>query len=462
MSADSNAAAPPAGRRLMVVLFIGVFMAALDTAVIGPAIPALRAAFAVDNRDVGLVLIVFILFSLCSTALMTNLSDRHGRRPIYLFSVACFAAGSLLIAMSPRFWMVIASRALQGIGAGGITPTASAVIGDSFAPAERGPALGLIGATYGMAFVLGPPLAAVLLVAFNWRWIFLINLPIAGVVLYLAARALPRRSSPGQRQPLDGSGILVTFALLGCLVLGITRVADEFTGVALWPWLLAAVAVLLAALIAVERRAQQALVPMSLFLNRQLAIAYVLAVGVGFGMGGVIFVSSIATAAYSVPSNQVGFVLLPLVIFSMLGSAGAGRLLNRVGARGLLVGGFGLLCLGYAALSVTGYGLAAFIASSIPVGLGLGVVVGGALRSIAIDEAPAALRGSAQGLVNIFNAIGTLLAAALVSAIADFNGGGVVGFDAAYRVVAAVMLGGMALSARLGGASPPRSSRSTP
>ena len=94
----------------MPVLFVGVFMAALDTAVVGPAIPALRAAFGVDNREVGLVMSVFVLFSLCSTAVLTNLSDHYGRRPVYLASVALFALGSLGIAASPHFWMLIASR----------------------------------------------------------------------------------------------------------------------------------------------------------------------------------------------------------------------------------------------------------------------------------------------------------------------------------------------------------------
>jgi MFS family permease len=142
MAVESLVAGPSASRRLMPVLFIGVFMSALDTAVIGPAIPALRAAFGVDNREVGLVMSVYVLFSLCSTALMANLSDRYGRRPIYLASVACFALGSLLIAVSPRFWMLIASRAVQGIGAGGITPTASAVVGDTFRPPNAAGRLG--------------------------------------------------------------------------------------------------------------------------------------------------------------------------------------------------------------------------------------------------------------------------------------------------------------------------------
>lgn len=434
-AADSGAAP----RRLLPVLFVGVFMAALDTAVIGPAIPALRAAFGVDNREVGLVMSVFILCSLCSTALMASLSDRHGRRPIYLISVASFAVGSLLISVSTSFWMIVASRAIQGVGAGGITPTASAVVGDTFPPAERGKALGLIGATYGMAFVLGPPLASFLMVALSWRWIFLVNLPIAAVVLILGQRRLPA-GRPAHAPPgFDVAGILVTFLLLTTLVLGITRIADARFHAAVWPWFLAATALLLAALVAVERRAAQPLMPLSLFANRRLATAYFLAIGGGFGMGSIVFLSSIATLGFAVSKEHAGYVLLPLVLASMLGSAGSGRLLNHIGARGLLLLGFFFLAVGYGASGVTAYGLWFFLIASLPVGLGLGVVVGGALRSIALDEAPAELRATAQGLINIFNAIGTLSSTAAISAIADFRGGGAAGFTVAYVAVAAVM-----------------------
>jgi len=424
----------------MPVLFIGVFMSALDTAVIGPAIPVLRAAFDVDNRQVGLVMTVFILCSLCSTALMASLSDRYGRRPVYLFSVTCFALGSLLIALSPRFWMIVASRAVQGFGAGGITPTASAVVGDTFPQAQRGRALGLIGATYGMAFVLGPPLAGLLMVALGWRWIFLVNLPVAAVVLILGHRLLPVLRPASTPPALDLGGIAATFLLLICFVLGVTRIADGLLGLELWPGFLAVAMVFVGVLIAVEKRATQPMIPLSLFVNHRLATAYVLAVGGGFGMGSIIFLTSIATVGFGVKPQHAGFVLLPLVIASMLGSAGSGRLLNRVGARRLLVAGFALLGAGYGASGITAYGLPFFLAASVPVGLGLGVVVGGALRSIAIDEAPARLRATAQGLINIFNAIGTLSSAAAIGAIADFSGRGVAGLSVAYVVVAIVML----------------------
>lgn len=438
---------------LITVLFTGVFMAALDTAIVGPAIPVLRETFGVDNRAVGLVMSVFVLFSLCSTALMANLSDRIGRRPIYLFSVSVFAIGSLLIALSPSFWMVIASRAIQGIGAGGITPTASAVVGDMFKPEQRGKMLGLIGATYGMAFVLGPPLASGLMVVLSWHWIFLLNLPIAAVILYMGAKVLPHARASGPQPGLDLTGIVLTFTLLTALVLGITRVLDPLIspllGMALWPWLLLLVAVLLAALVAVENRTQAPLIPIYLFKNRQLSTTYLLAIGAGYGMGSVIFLTSIATHAYGITTKSAGFVLLPLVVCSMLGSGVGGRMLNRLGARSMILMGFGMLSLGYGLSAITSQGLWLFLVGSVPVGLGVGIVVGGALRSIAIDEAPVAVRAAAQGLINICTAIGTLVSAASISAIADLAGGGTEGFSKAYGMVAGLMFAMLLLALAL-------------
>jgi predicted MFS family arabinose efflux permease len=280
----------------------------------------------------------------------------------------------------------------------------------------------------------------------SWHWIFLANLPIAAVVLWLGARVLPASARQGAQPPLDLRGIGLVFAVLSALVLGITRIADHLSGELLWPGFLVLVVALLPLLLRVERRAARPLIPLTLFANPQLATAYALTAGAGFGMGSVIFLSSIATGAHGVAPAHAGFVLLPLVLASMLGSMGSGRLLNRLGARALVLAGFALLALGYAASAWTGWGLAGFLVSTVPVGLGVGVVVGGALRSIAIDEAPVAVRGAAQGLINICTSIGTLTAAAAVSAIADFSGGGARGFGLAYAAVALLMLGMFALA----------------
>lgn len=440
MSADPAPASPSAPGRLLPALFIGVFLAALDTSVIAPAIPALRAAFALDNREVAMVMTLFILCSLCSTAPLASLGDRHGRRPVYLACISLFALGSLVIALSTTFWALLLGRAIQGVGSGGIIPTASAVIGDAFAPKDRARALGLIGATYGMAFVLGPPLAGLLMVVASWQWIFALNLPIAALVLWMARRALPAQARDASLGRLDWPGIVLVFVLLSSLVLGLSRLADGLLGLTLWPWLLGLAVLVLPVLVRVEKRAAQPLIPMGLFANRQLALAYGLTLGAGFGMGSVIFLTSLATLAHGVQREHAGFVLLPMVVCSMLGSMGAGRLLNRLGSRTLVVWGFALVAVGYAATAITSLGLWGFLLSSMPVGLGIGVLVSGALRTIAIDEAPLPQRGAAQGLLNIFTSLGTLLAAAAIGALADWQGGGAAGFAVAYGVVAALML----------------------
>lgn len=447
----------------MPALFVGVFLSALDTAVVAPALPVLRHAFGISHREAGLLMVVYVLCSLCSTALLAHWSDRHGRRPVFLGSVACFALGSLVVALSGHggsFGMALLGRAVQGIGAGGILPTASAVIGDVTTQQQRGRALGLIGATYGMAFVLGPPLATGLMLAFGWPWIFLVNLPVAAVVLVLAARALPRRAGAADSAPLDLAGLGLTLLLLASLVLGITRTADDAFGLHLWPALLVAALVSLALLLRVERRAVAPLIPLSLFVRRQLALAYLLAAGSGFGMGGIVFLTSLAQLANGIEPKHGGFVLLPLVLGSMFGSLAAGRLLERLGPRTLLLAGFGALALGYAASAFAGAHLWFFLAATTPIGLGVGIVAGGALRSIAIDEAPVAQRGAAQGLLNICTAVGTLLAAAVIGAVADFAGGGAHGFAVAYLGVAALML--LMLPAALGLEPPILRKRLTP
>lgn len=430
--------APPRG--LLPALFAGVFMAALDTAIIAPALPTLRAIFALDHRASSWVMTVFVLCSLCSTALMANLGDRHGRRPVFLGCVGLFAAGSVVIAFAPNFTALLLGRAIQGIGGGGIIPTASAVIGDSLDPARRGRALGLLGAIYGMAFVLGPPLAALVMLVAGWQWIFLANLPLAAAVILLGWRALPGRGSIQAPGRLDVIGIVMVAALLLLLVLGITRA----TGASSWPWMLAGCVPVLTLLVrqerAVEARSERPMVPMSLFARPRLRLVYLLTLGAGFGMGSIVYLTAMATQAHGVGLAHGGFALLPMVFASMLGSVGSSRMLEKTGTRVVVVSGFALMALGYAGVGWISLGLTGYLLATVPVGLGVGVAVGGALRAVALDEAPPALRGAAQGLVNIFTSIGTLMSASSVASVADFAGGGARGLSVAFGAVAVAML----------------------
>jgi MFS family permease len=438
-SAFPHAADPQARRRILSVLFVGVFMAALDAAVIAPAVPALRAAFGIDNSQVGMVTIIFSLFTMSSTMLMAGLSDRFGRRPVYLLCVAGFAVGSLVVALAPAFWVVLLGRAIQGFSAGGVTPTAGAVVGDAFPPEERGKALGLIGATFGMAFLVGPLFASLILMVLSWPWIFLLNLPVAALILWMGARALPAPTPSVSPAPIDWAGVAILAAMLTCLTLGINRVLDGVLGMTLWPFLLGAAALLLPLFVVVERRAARPAVPPSLFGTRQLALTYLLSVGAGFGMGSVIFTASVAVVALGTPAERAGLLLIPLVLASTAGSVLFGRWLNLLGSRLVMVCGFGTLAAGAALLPLSTLGVWMFMLATALLGLGVGIVVGGTLRTIVLNEVAPEQRGAAQGLVNVSIGVGNLLVVAVLGALADARGGGIAGLTAAYLAAAAVM-----------------------
>ena len=212
------------------LLFLGVLMAALDIAIVGPALPAIRTAFGVSERATAWVFTIYVLLNLVGTPLMAKLSDTFGRRSIYVLDVALFAAGSLLVAIAPNFGVLLLGRAIQGLGAGGIFPVASAVIGDTFPPEKRGSALGLIGAVFGIAFLIGPIIGGLLLMV-GWQWLFLVNLPLAALVIALSLRLLPATRPPEQRR-FDWAGMLVLSAMLGALAYGLNRRLGESHSVA--------------------------------------------------------------------------------------------------------------------------------------------------------------------------------------------------------------------------------------
>ena len=143
-------------RGVLILLFFGVLMGALDLAIVGPALPAMQKEFGMDNRELSWLFNIYVLFQLVGAPLLAKMSDRFGRRAVYIFSIGCFALGSVLLVVAPVTSMLMIGRAVQGFGAGGIFPVAAAVIGDTFPAEKRGGALGLLGAVFGIAFLIGP------------------------------------------------------------------------------------------------------------------------------------------------------------------------------------------------------------------------------------------------------------------------------------------------------------------
>lgn len=425
--------------QILLILFLGVLMGALDIAIVAPALPAMQRYFSVGDRALTWTFTIYVLFNLIGTPLMAKLSDRYGRRSIYLIDVALFGLGSLVVALSPAhlFGVSLFGRALQGFGAGGIFPVASAVIGDTFPPEKRGSALGLIGAVFGLAFLVGPILGGVILTLATWQVLFLINLPVAILVMILGFLVLPTQQ-PDPHPTFDWGGILSLSLLLGAFAFGLNQIdTGNFLGslisLNVWPFLLAAL-LLLILFIQLEKRATDPVLRLGMFKSRQTVLASALAAGAGIGEVSMVFIPALAVAAlpHVVDKHTASYLLLPVVLAMAIGSPLVGRFLDRYGSKVIVTIGTALLALGALMLSIWSTVFWLFIAAGIIIGMGLSALLGAPVRYIMLNEAPASERTSAQGAITLFTSIGQLISSALVGAIAASAGGGIPGYGAAY------------------------------
>lgn len=436
-------------KNVLTILFIGVLMGALDIAIISPALPSIRSYFGISDRSLAWVFSIYVLFNLMGTPLMAKLSDRFGRRAIYVLDVALFAAGSLLVAIAPTFSMVLAGRAIQGFGAGGIFPVASAVIGDTFPPEKRGRALGLIGAVFGIAFIVGPILGGVILSFTVWQWLFIINLPIALAVILLSLKSLPnKRIDVGKKFDWTGVGLLAV--MLACLALAINQLdtsafLSSLLSMKVLPFLVTFI-ILLVILIMVERRAENPLLSPKLFNRKQLLLTYALSSGGGFAEAGLVYIPLLAVvtlAGSGVTTSNSSWLLMPVVLSMSIGSPLAGRFLDRIGSRAVIVFGTFVTTAGMALLGFFPGSLALFILSGVLIGLGLSSLLGAPLRYVMLNETTVKERSIAQGVVAVFSSTGQLLGASLTGAIAASyaaSAGSAAGYSRAFLVTGIISL----------------------
>ncbi len=402
------------------LLFVGVLMAALDIAIVGPALPAIQGDFGVTEKALAWVFSLYVLGNLVGTPVMAALSDRAGRRWIYALCVGGFALGSLIVALAPTFAVLLAGRLVQGFSAGGIFPVASAVVGDTFPPEQRGSALGLLGAVFGIAFLIGPILGGVLLLL-GWPWLFLINLPIALGVIVLSLRLLPTAGARAGA-PFDLAGTLTLGAALAALAYGLTVLdpaqlsQGQIDPLAL-PMLAVAV-LLLPVFVWIERRAAAPILQPALFRSRPIRLTAALAVGAGIAETSVVFIPALLTIAFGVSASTASFMLLVIVLAMAVGSPVSGRLLDRFGSRLVITGGTLLSAAGLLILGLFPGNLALFYVASVLLGLGLAVLLGAALRYVLLNETAASERAAAQGLLTVTMGVGQLLGAVVVGLIA--------------------------------------------
>ncbi len=430
--------------RLLAVLFLGVLMAAMDIAIVAPALPAIRDALHITDRAVSWVFTTYLLLNLIGTPLMAKLADRYGRRSIYVLDIVLFAAGTLIAGTASHLSVLLLGRGLQGLGSGGLFPIAAAVIGEVVPPDKRGRTLGLIGGTFGLAFLVGPILGGILLrlgdsllAMHGWRLIFWAVVPLAGVLIPAAWGTLPRH----------GAAEVKAFDTLGAVLLGVSLVSLAYglnqldaaqgwaalsaTGVApflllglgLWPvlWL-------------VERRAADPVLPIHAVRTLRARLALGLTFGAGFLEGGLMFIPALLVAVLAVPKHQASFMMAPLALALGVGAPLFGRLLDARGPRLVLLIGTALITAGMAMIGWVPLTTWTFYLAGGIAGLGLSALLGAPIRYIMIQEAPPDERASAQALISLITKIGQLFSGAVVGAVATSFGGGAPGYIAAYRV----------------------------
>lgn len=421
-------------------------MGALDLAIVGPALPAIQAEFGMTTRQLSVLFNAYVLCQMIGTPLLAKFADRVGPRLAYVISIGMFAAGSLLLVIASEPATLYYGRAIQGFGAGGIFPIAAAVIGNTLPPKERGPALGILGTVFGLAFFLGPIMGGLLL-PYGWHWLFLINLPVAAVLVTGAVRLLPAKSS-NSRKPLDYAGIITLSTLLSALVFALNSLDTGALAASLTSWPVAVALLVVVVLLPVfwrfEQRAVDPIIRPGLFRSRPVITASLIGTGIGAVQSAGVFYPALAVAAIGVSQSTAAWLLLPGVVGATIASPVAGRLINVVGTRLIVT-----VSLSLVVASVLIFGLAhitvpVFILASILGSTGMGGVLGAPLRLVILDNSLPSERGAAQGLLSNFTSIGRLLGAAFVGSIATSAGGGAAGYQAALlgmTVVAVVMLG---------------------
>ncbi|MEU9480625.1 MFS transporter [Streptomyces sp. NPDC048191] len=312
-------------------LLLGLLLAALDQTIVSTALPTIVSDLG-GLEHLSWVVTAYLLASTAATPLWGKLGDQYGRKRLFQAAIVIFLVGSALCGMAQNMPQLIAFRALQGLGGGGLMVLSMAIVGDIVPPRERGRYQGLFGAVFGATSVLGPLLGGVFTEQLSWRWVFYVNLPVGVVALAVIATALriPRHTA---HHVIDYLGTVLIAAVATCLVL----VAS--LGGTTWAWGsaqiigLAVLGVLLAvAFVAVERRAAEPVLPLKLFTIRTFTLAAVISFIVGFAMfGAMTYLPTFLQVVHGISPTLSGVHMLPMVVGLLLSSTISGQIVSRTG-----------------------------------------------------------------------------------------------------------------------------------
>ncbi|WP_020116064.1 MDR family MFS transporter [Streptomyces canus] len=312
-------------------LLLGMLLAALDQTIVSTALPTIVSDLG-GLQHLSWVVTAYLLASTAATPLWGKLGDQYGRKRLFQTAIVIFLIGSALCGMAQDMTQLIAFRALQGLGGGGLMVLSMAIVGDLVTPRERGRYQGLFGAVFGATSVLGPLLGGLFTEHLSWRWVFYVNLPVGVVALTVIAVVLriPRKST---KHVIDYLGTFLIAAVATCLVL----VAS--LGGSTWGWGspqivgLAVLGVLLAVVfVGVERRAAEPVLPLKLFRVRTFTLSAVISFIVGFAMfGAMTYLPTFLQVVHGVSPTMSGVHMLPMVFGLLFSSTLSGQIVSRTG-----------------------------------------------------------------------------------------------------------------------------------
>jgi EmrB/QacA subfamily drug resistance transporter len=413
---------PLQGRALATVfgaLMLGMFLAALDQTIVSTALPTIVGDLG-GLDHLSWVVTSYLLASTASTPLYGKLGDMYGRKPVFLAAILIFLAGSMLSGLSRSMGELIAFRALQGIGAGGLMVGAQAIIADIVPPRERGRYMGLIGSVFAVASVAGPLLGGFLVEAISWRWVFYVNMPI-GVLAVLVVVFRLHLDTPPLRHSIDYLGAALLTAGVSSLILVTTWGGNEYAwDSALIVGLGVAAVVLIAAFVWQERRAAEPLIPLGLFRSSVFRVATAVGFFIGLAMfGAIIFIPLFLQLVYGVSPTSSGLRMLPLMAGLLTASVLSGRVISRVGRYKVFpVVGTAVTSLGMFLLSRLEVDTAPWLASvyMLVVGVGIGLVMQ-VIVLVVQNDAPPRDVGVATSTATFFRSMGGSIGVALFGAI---------------------------------------------
>jgi EmrB/QacA subfamily drug resistance transporter len=317
---------------LMSGLMTGMLLAALDQTIVGTALPTIIGKLG-GIEHYSWVVTAYLLAATASTPLYGKVSDLYGRRPILMFAITTFLAGSLLAGASQNMTQLIVTRGLQGLGAGGLMTLAFTIISDVLAPRDRGRYMGLFGAVFGLASVAGP-LVGGYFAEHNWRWIFYVNLPIGIVALLLCNQVLRLVPHHRREHRIDWLGAFVLVVGVCCILLGLS-----WGGQKGHPWgsaqiigLFVAGGVLSLVFVFIETRASEPILPLRLFRRPTFTIANAAGFILGFAMfGSIIYVPLYLQIVKGATPTKSGLLMLPMMVGIIGASVISGRMISRIG-----------------------------------------------------------------------------------------------------------------------------------